>query len=618
VAEATDGVSAAAYGAPELECDIVMKGGVTSGVVYPHAACEIARDYRFRSIGGTSAGALAAAATAAAEHGRHSPGGGFAEFERVAAWLGGRSADGRRSNLRALFQPQPATAPVFRTLLAVLGGHDGGPAGVRALPGALARAFPGAAALGALPGLVLAALAAIALDPLWARIVFGAVGVLLAVAGAAVAAAAALTRATRSVPANFFGLCTGMDGADTDGAPPLTVWLADVLDRLAGKPPESGPLTFGDLRGSRGDGEHAIDLRLMTTNLTHGRPYVLPFDDGGFYYREEELRRLFPARIVEWLNAHPPAGTEPARYAGFRPLPDAADLPVVVATRLSLSFPLLISAVPLYAIDYTRRRPEDRVPDLCWFSDGGICSNFPVHFFDRALPGRPTFAMNLRPFHVDYPRSESDEARNSWIPNRNEQGLLEWWDRSIHTRGVSGVISFLAAIRDAMQNWVDNAQLKAPGYRDRVVHVSLAGSEGGLNLDMPSATIERLGLRGQLAARKLARRFGHEGDGTPLDWDNHRWVRYRSAMNVLERMLRDMRAAVDDATPGRGDYETLLNRPLDSPPRAYPWRGDAHRAEAIAATHALLDLPFAAPAAPPTFGVDAPKPEPVLRPVPRL
>jgi cyanophycinase len=40
-----------------LECDLVMKGGVTSGVIYPGAIAAIAATYRLRAIGGTSAGA---------------------------------------------------------------------------------------------------------------------------------------------------------------------------------------------------------------------------------------------------------------------------------------------------------------------------------------------------------------------------------------------------------------------------------------------------------------------------------------------------------------------------------------------------------------------------------
>ena len=53
-----------------LSCDIVMAGGVTSGIIYPGAVAKIAERYSFHCIGGTSVGAIAAAATAAAEYGR--------------------------------------------------------------------------------------------------------------------------------------------------------------------------------------------------------------------------------------------------------------------------------------------------------------------------------------------------------------------------------------------------------------------------------------------------------------------------------------------------------------------------------------------------------------------
>jgi hypothetical protein len=52
---------------PSAVCDVIMKGGITSGVVYPLALTELARQFRFSQVGGTSAGAIAAAAAAAAE-----------------------------------------------------------------------------------------------------------------------------------------------------------------------------------------------------------------------------------------------------------------------------------------------------------------------------------------------------------------------------------------------------------------------------------------------------------------------------------------------------------------------------------------------------------------------
>src|SRR5689334_22503917 len=53
----------------ESECDLVMKGGITSGVIYPLAVCQLATTRRLRCVGGTSAGAIAAAGAAAAEFG---------------------------------------------------------------------------------------------------------------------------------------------------------------------------------------------------------------------------------------------------------------------------------------------------------------------------------------------------------------------------------------------------------------------------------------------------------------------------------------------------------------------------------------------------------------------
>jgi hypothetical protein len=41
---------------PDKECDIVMKGGITSGVVYPAAVLELKENYRFVNVGGAPRG----------------------------------------------------------------------------------------------------------------------------------------------------------------------------------------------------------------------------------------------------------------------------------------------------------------------------------------------------------------------------------------------------------------------------------------------------------------------------------------------------------------------------------------------------------------------------------
>jgi hypothetical protein len=102
--------------APAEQCDVVMKGGITSGVVYPRALSAIGTRYRFRGVGGASAGAIGAAIGAAAEFGRSSGG-----FDRMAA-LPGQLGDG---HLAALFQPQPATRPLLRLMLIATGRAPG-------------------------------------------------------------------------------------------------------------------------------------------------------------------------------------------------------------------------------------------------------------------------------------------------------------------------------------------------------------------------------------------------------------------------------------------------------------------------------------------------------------
>ena len=52
---------------PRLQCDVVLKGGLASGLVYARALPMIADRYILRSIGGASAGAAGAAFGAACE-----------------------------------------------------------------------------------------------------------------------------------------------------------------------------------------------------------------------------------------------------------------------------------------------------------------------------------------------------------------------------------------------------------------------------------------------------------------------------------------------------------------------------------------------------------------------
>jgi hypothetical protein len=629
--------------APERLCDIVMKGGITSGVVYPNAVLELASVYRLKSIGGTSAGAIAAAASAAAEYGRAS--GGFDELVKLPAWI---ADDG---NLVSLFNPEQKTRRPFRILLASLGGKAGR---VRRAALAALREYAGVAALGALPGV---ALAVIALAQARAHVLLLVAGLvaalLLLIVGVAGAVALALVRSvTRDVPSNRFGLCSGAEG--------LTPWLHEWVQRLSGRGVEDRPLTFGELWAGPGADPATADpddpwlrLEMMTTNVTNRRGERLPQLPSTYYFCSDELRGLFPPRIVEWLEQHPPPlptavsdrRDEQLRRGLMwpkRPLPEAGDLPVLVATRMSLSFPLLVSAVPLHGVDWSLTEnldaraawrawidehdaewtaaaddparvsalsgPAERLaPQRLWFSDGGISSNFPVHFFDTLLPRHPTFALNLRPFHPSHP-PKPDEHENVWMIDDYREGILDW------SYAVGTLPQFLGGVVRTMQNRVDEAQMRLPGYRDRVVHVSLRDEEGGLNLSMDPTVISALSTRGRCAGEKLRARFADPPTPTePLSWIDHRWVRWRSSAAALAVALRGFGDVYGDPSE---PYRALVHRPRDEDPRWYRMASHAQIDLADQVCDGIVAISKAVAQSSTTLSRDAPSPPPVLRVVP--
>jgi Patatin-like phospholipase len=94
---------------PKEECDLIMKGGITSGVVYPQAVLALKDRYRFRNIGGGSVGAVAAALTAA-ELGRNTD--GFVRFEEAQQKLK------EEDLLLKVFRPPNTYKPLMDTALA--------------------------------------------------------------------------------------------------------------------------------------------------------------------------------------------------------------------------------------------------------------------------------------------------------------------------------------------------------------------------------------------------------------------------------------------------------------------------------------------------------------------
>ena len=546
-------------------CDLVMKGGITSGVVFPRLVSRLSGQYRFRNIGGTSAGAIAAAAAAAAEFRRATdattPEYGFAQLDRLADFLGERP-DGAHSRLFRLFRPEPATRRHFAILEAMLNREK---PSTRALRGALAalRRFPVAAIAGAIPGVIL--LIASRGSTLLAMVAIVLACVVVALGAVVAAVATGAISLVRTLPRQDFGLTRGhaIDPNPAD-APPLTDWLHAYLQDLAGRASQR-PLTFGDLDAvvlDEAKGIRGINLQMLTTALSMGRPFSLPLRDEQFYFSAAELARHFPADVIDWMTANPGRRSAAVRARdeamagfGYQPFPAREALPVLVAVRMSLSFPLLLAAIPLhrYAWESTLGRGRDdidvdadavdRPAEAAFsprnvrkvlFSDGGICSNFPVHLFDAIVPAWPTFGVNLRD---DLPARARD-AERAYLPQRGTSLPPE--NYVIGERGADALISFAGAIVKTMQNWRDNLQRAAPGFRDRVVTIRHTRDEGGLNLDMQAHAIEAMAQSGALGAQELIDAFARPAGPDEDHFTYHRWVRVRSLLGVLQGMLREI------------------------------------------------------------------------------
>ncbi|WP_020401122.1 patatin-like phospholipase family protein [Kordiimonas gwangyangensis] len=576
---------------PQHECDIIMKGGITSGVVYPEAILELSRNYRFRCIGGTSAGAIAAVITAAAQYGEGAEANGadkgFAVLRRLPGML--------KTDLAKLFQPAPALRSFFRLLMAVLDKPGEGASWLRRVFHTIklvALVVP----CGGVAGPIVALLALIPLVmklcaaplPAWggADYALGGLSILAAlVVLVLVSAVAGVMRFMKRLEANDYGLCPG-SGEPTGDVLPLSDWLTRLIDEAAGRMPGGKPLVFKDLRLPPGEGAKPITLKTVTTNLNMRRPHALPYlGDRNWYFDADEWRRLVPAYVVDYMVAEGTRKLEETRarreargepffwptYNGRRlySFPGPSRLPLIVTARMSLSFPFLISAVPLYRVDYPMPAGANGLKPMrrVLFSDGGLSSNFPIHFFDSFLPKRPTFGITLDAFDEELPgrrvRLPMDAADGQWLSIGRKEGIA----------------TFLLSLFDAAKDWQDNLQSVMPGYRERIAHVYLKSDEGGINLNMPAETIEELVSLGKRAGLLMSGAKPDERDKSLFDFDDHRWRRFLVFYAALEDALEDaatewqeqkegfralMEAPPSYANPGNKEARAELYRRIDS------------------------------------------------------
>ena len=549
------------------QCDLVMAGGITSGVVFPPAIARLAQDYRFRSIGGASAGAIAAAGAAAAEYGRQS--GHKDSFNILAAAQGDLA-----KNLGSLFQPAPDVAPLMdfaRGMMKTVQGSAGGSWSARDLAGIVGRiVYHGARHFPAFCGVSALAFLALSLPfyiASFSSFVFSALGVvgtfLIAVAAALTlllfilaAIVVAILFYVKRLKAHDFGLCPGpkQAGSAADG---LMDWVAELIERSAGrvatdaKPsPGHAPLTFGDLKARGCD----VTLRMTTSNLSLGLGYALPsLGEKAYFFKKSELAKTLPGWAAESVcasaqRALSASSRAPLSHEGedlfVFPLGD--EMPVIAAVRMSLCFPILFTAFPLYRQEFGRSGAdgaavrEDPVRRVL-FSDGGITSNFPSRFFDRLVPSRPTFGIsleNLQDGVATGPDSTPGDGR-VYLPFEARKGA------QFEISEIPSLARFLGAIVNTAREWQDRKQARLPGWRDRIARVYVAKDEGGLNLDMPAEMILKLGSYGARAGGLLC---GAAATAAPMDVSNfafpdHQWRRFLVAYGQSEALLNDLNQA---------------------------------------------------------------------------
>lgn len=607
-------------------CSLVMKGGITSGVVYPLAVTELATRYRFRRIGGSSAGGVAAVLAAAAEYHRRATGTPAPEpvpapadgppatlphdpnavgFDRLR-----RLPDHMRTTLPTLFEPSPGTKGVYNFLIAWIE-HDWSTAKKLLVSiGRLIRwgwlPFLLTTAVALLPGFFSAAALVGGLRAeTWGPVLRAtALWLPLALILGLLASGIVLgLGAWRAINANGFGMVNGHrrpTAADPDPAATsdaLTDWLTREINVTAGLDPLGRPLTFGDLWGEDAVQQYRndftvlrtfkdrpevpgvwqyrrnvasvkriqldpdLDLKMMTTCLTHRVPHTFPFFDDSFAYCPRCLDEYFPRTVCTQIaETSRPMSADPAvpgdlvcpRHGeALRRFPFAPDIPVVMAARLSLSFPVLISAVPFYYLDGGQLSP-DAAPDdparklevvTAWFSNGGITSNFPMQFFDDWLPRRPTFGINLADYNPRYHPGEVNLPRATRRVRPAETPI-------------TSVLGLLSTAVFTMQDWPDQLQMDSPGFKDRIVTVCTKPGEGGLNLKMSPDAIASLSGKGAIAGVKLRDDF---------DFTLHRWIRFRIAMNGLSLAMvrfREDLPSFSDAVPApwTGNYDFEAQR----------------------------------------------------------
>jgi predicted acylesterase/phospholipase RssA len=640
-------------------CDLVLDGGVINGVVYPGFLIELARKFRFHSLGGTSVGAIAASLAAACEYYRRR--GSDNGFNEVLAKMPKELSDyvdakNEITKIRSLFQPEASVRRLFDWVVDILGGEVGRLNDVskennskkassksaelkepqnrsyffvfwNGFAKAMKHLGPNLAFLLVWASFALFITGWLANGSLSMRLavsysVFFVLSVLIHPLYVLVTQIWALMKLSGS------GMCTGMrtEGSKDAG---LIEWLYEGTQKGAGLSMDR-PLTFKDLwlapAGPSGanasEQAKSINLRMISTCLSHGRIYELPLtsNDGTVMFRLSELKEYFPVAVIDHLRRvsakvtfdtcgillrkHADRLSELSQHLPFiEPLlkenrdnletlfslpenpelglnePDVrlfpvGDLPIVVAARMSMSCPVLFQNIPLLGFNLDRNAEDISLVRL-WFSDGGIGSNFPIQFFDQAIPSWPTFGMKLL---EEPPRLRfKNKILRTYIPFRHSDGAF---DNLVYPRDDTGFtvpdrkadiktfVRFAASIYTTAKDGHDQSYLRMPDVRNRVILAYMNNRAGNmLNLKIdPKMIIELAEEIGATGGKNAVRAFLGELSNPKYahwvdSWKDHRWVRLQMLVNGLKSYTKGFTQSVrSKGLSGTAHANTLLEQ----------------------------------------------------------
>lgn len=304
---------------------MILKGGVSSGLIYPEFIFQIRKAINISGFAGSSAGAIAAALGACAEYAWKN--GDEEAYEKYA-----NSVRDLTKNLISLFDPSLPFRALFKAILLIAPGSG--------------RANYIRAIMCFAPTLILGSLIAFLIS--WLTDSQPIISSLLVVLGAFFALIIHIVSLLILAARNYnFGICKGLT---------LSKWLENAMCEISNN---TETICFHHFE------EAGIKFRLAITHLNNGCGLILPTEKLKVKFEKSEFAKIFPQKTMLYLES-----LQSNPDSEIWELPLGPKMPILVALRISSSCPALFEQIPVYS-------DGKRV----FLSDGGICMNFPHDIF---------------------------------------------------------------------------------------------------------------------------------------------------------------------------------------------------------------------------------------------